>query len=66
MAYGQVARRRRADVYFCDHGGRKALRRNIGAPIYRRVADLLDACAVVSDEGQIITTGWRYKRLKTQ
>ena len=64
MAYGRVARRRGADVYFFDHAGRKALRRSIGAPVYRRIADLLDAYAVVSDEGQIITTGWRYKRIK--
>ena len=65
MAYGRVARRRGADVYFFDHAARKALRRSIGAPVYRRIADLLDAYAVISDEGQIITTGWRYKRLKT-
>ena len=64
MDYGRVKWRGGADVYYFDHATRKALRRTIGKPVYKRVTDLLDVYAVVSDEGTLITCGWRQGRLK--
>jgi hypothetical protein len=64
MDYGTVKRRHGADLYSFDHKSRKALRREIGNVAYNRIADLLNAYVVVSDEGAVITTGWRTKKLR--
>lgn len=63
--YGRVTRHMGADVYYFDKKSRKALKSDIGTLAYKRIADLLDAYAVVSDDGQIITAARRYKHLKS-
>lgn len=65
IEYGRPTRRRGANVYFFDKASRRRLQRDIGVLAYRRLADLLDAYAVVSDDGKVITTGWRHGHLKT-
>ena len=60
MEFGRVTRHKGADVYYLDHCGRKRLRRHIGRRIYNRLVEFLDAYAVVSDDGEVITVGWHY------
>ena len=62
--YGCVIRKEGADVYYLDKKGRRKLKRDIGSVPYRRMEDLLDAYAVIADDGTLVTIGWRYKRLK--
>lgn len=63
IAYGRSIRRHGADVYFFDKAARRTLERDIGALAYRRLADQLDAYVVLSDDGAVITTGWRTERV---
>jgi hypothetical protein len=65
IEYGRVTRRRGADVYSFDKDGRRRLRRDIGGLAYNRLEDFFDAYVVLSDDGNVITMGWRLKRLKT-
>jgi hypothetical protein len=64
MDYGTMKRGHGVDFYSFDHKSRKALRQEIGKVAYKRIADLLNAYAVVSDDGAVITTGWRTKKLR--
>ena len=64
MDYGRCSHRRGAEVYFFDKDTRKRLREKIGSVAYRRMEDLFDAYVVIADSGEVITTGWRYKRFK--
>ena len=57
--YGTETRHKGATTYFSDKTARKNLKRGIGALPYKRLSDLLDAYAVVSDEGTVITVGKR-------
>ena len=49
MAYGRVTRHKRADVYFFDRAGRKALRRDIVARS-RRGKPILDVWYLIIDK----------------
>jgi hypothetical protein len=51
---------------FCisTSAARKALAKDVGEEIVSRLSGLLDAYAVVSDGGSIITVGHRFKRVK--
>ncbi|HYH23377.1 MAG TPA: hypothetical protein VD995_32580 [Azospirillum sp.] len=62
--YGRVLRRGGADVYFFDRRSRRRLEREVGGVALRRLADLLDAYAVVADDGHVITVGRRYRPLR--
>ncbi len=64
IEYGRLTRQRGANVYFLDKDSRRRLRRDIGGLAYKRLADLFDAYAVVSDDGKVITTGRRQRRFK--
>ena len=64
IEYGRLTRKRGADVYIFDKESRRRLRCDIGSLAYKRLADLFDAYVVVSDDGKVITTGWRQRRLK--
>ncbi len=63
--YGQSTRRRGANVYFFDKLSRKKLQKDIGSLAYKRLEAMLNAYVVVSDCGNVITAGWRYKRIRT-
>ena len=60
LRYGVEQHDRRGAVrrYF-DKAARKALRRNIGRLMYRRLDHYWNAYLVESD-GQIVTVGWRH------
>jgi len=64
LSYGCVSRHNGADVYYFDKKSRKRIRSDIGSLPYRRMEDLLNAYAVVSNNGSIVTVGKRYKRLR--
>ena len=64
IGYGKVTRRHGADVYYLDKKTRRQLRREIGTIAYKRMEDLLDTFLVLSDNGTIITTGKRTKRIR--
>jgi len=64
IGYGNVARRKRADVYFLDKNSRKKLMNDVGKIAYNRMNDLLDSYLVLSDDGTVITIGKRYKKIK--
>jgi len=65
IEYGRVIRHKSADVYSFDHGSRRRLRGDIGSLAYKRLSDFFNAYVVLSDDGRVVTTGWRLKRLKT-
>ncbi len=49
-------------VYF-DHHSRQQLRRQVGMESYKRIEPYLDAFAVVADTGEVITVGYRTRRI---
>lgn len=63
VGYGRSVRRHGADVYFFDKTARRTLQSDIGALAYRRLVDQLNAYVVMSDEGKVITAGWRTRRV---
>jgi hypothetical protein len=64
LEYGRPVRHRGADVFAFDHRSRRALRREIGAPLYERVKNRLGAYVVVADDGTVLTVARRRTRLK--
>ena len=50
-------------LYYFDRRGRERLRRAAGSDAYRRLEPALDAYAVVSGDGELVTVGHRYKRI---
>lgn len=52
-----------AQLYYLDRRGRERVRRVAGSDAYRRMEHALDAYAVVSGDGELITVGHRYKRI---
>jgi len=64
LDYGRARRHNGADVYFFDRRSRRRLEREVGGVALRRLDDLLDAYAVVADDGHVVTVGRRYRRLK--
>ena len=62
--YGCNMRHDGASVYFLNREARNRLKRHIGARPYAQMENRLDAYVVVSDDGTIVTVGWRYKRFK--
>ena len=54
---------RGAQLYYLDRRARELVRRVAGTDAYRRMEHALDAYAVVSGDGQLVTMGHRYKRI---
>lgn len=52
------------EILYFDKRSRKALAKDVGEEIVSRLSGLLDAYAVVSGGGSIITVGHRFKRVK--
>jgi len=50
-------------IVFFDHGARERFRREHGGRAYRRFERKLDAYAVVTTDGVVLTVGRRTKRL---
>lgn len=53
-----------AEILYFDKSSRKALAKSVGEEVVSRLSGLLDAYAVVSGSGTIITVGHRFKRVK--
>lgn len=64
LRHGRRRYRHGASVCFMDKPSRYAARCELGDARFSRIADRLDAYAVVSDEGRVITVAKRTKRLK--
>lgn len=52
-----------ADRLCFDARSRRRIRRALGGDWMRRNERLLDAFAVIADDGAVITAGWRTRRL---
>lgn len=63
LAYGERRRHDGADVYYLTKAARSRLCGALGTH-YRRIEKALNSYVVVSDDGQVITAGRRYRRLK--
>lgn len=64
LDYGTRIRSRGADVVFLDKAAKKRIREAVGGERGMRLFDrYLSQYLVVNDEGRIITTGYRTKRL---
>ena len=63
LAYGERRRHDGADVYYLTKKARSRVAGALGAH-YRRIERALNSYVVVSDDGQVITAGHRYRRLK--
>jgi hypothetical protein len=59
--FGSETRSGGADLLFLDKAARKLLRRHLGRSF--RSFEYLDAYAVVSDQGRVVTVGHRSKRI---
>jgi hypothetical protein len=64
QAYGRDIRSRGADIYYFDKSTKKTLKRDLGSQVYSAFTEFLNIYVVISDEGAVITTGIRTKRLK--
>ncbi len=65
IKYGCLTRIMGADVYSLDKHSRKTMIKEIGEIAYKRLRDLLDIFVVVADDGHVITTGKRFKRIRS-
>lgn len=54
---------RGATVLFFNKTARRRLERGVGREPVRRMKQWLNAYAVVSDDGQVVTAGHRFKRI---
>ena len=61
--YGRVGHRG-GQVFYMDKEARKLARAELGRESYGRLADKLNAYAVMSNDGVIVTVGKRLRRLK--
>ncbi|WP_198368467.1 hypothetical protein [Roseomonas rosulenta] len=64
LDHGSDLRHDGAEVRFVDKAARRRIRRELGDRIHAAIEPYLDAYVVCSDDGRIITTGWRVQRLK--
>lgn len=64
LDYGASTRSRGAENFFFDKAARRRVAEDLGNFESRRVARLLNAYAVVSDDGTLITAAWRTRRLR--
>lgn len=64
LDHGRTIRSRGADVVFVDKVARKRITAVFGDRLSRVIEPYLDAYLVASDDGQIITAGWRISRIK--
>lgn len=62
MDHGRVVRRSGADLYFLDKSSRRALKKDLGAKVYSRIADQLDVYVVA--DTSVVTAAHRTKRIK--
>ena len=64
--FGTRVRAKGADIVFLDRAARKRIRREVGGDRGMRVLEnyLKNAYLVVADNGRIITTGWRTRRVR--
>jgi acid phosphatase class B len=63
LSYGERRRHRGADVYYLTKAARTRASGALGTH-YRRMEKALNSYIVVADDGQVITAGHRYRRLK--
>jgi len=65
LDYGSRTRPRGADLVYLDKAARKRIRREVGGKRGMRVFDRYwNGYLVVADNGQIVTTGFRTRRVK--
>jgi len=65
LAYGEEEYDQHgARVVYFSKRSRKSLEHDAGDAVVRRLADYMDAYAVVSGDGQLITCGHRTKRIQ--
>ena len=62
LDYGTTKRAKGADRFFFDRAARQRLQRDLSEQAVRKIARFLDAYALVSDDGAIITAAWRTGR----
>ena len=64
LEYGRCEHHQRgALLYYLDKRGRQRLEKIAGKETYRRLEHALDAYAIVSDNGELVTVGHRHKRI---
>lgn len=60
--FGSSARSRGADSLFFDRAARQRVAKALGDDALRRVDRLTNVHAVISDDGAVVTVGWRTRR----
>jgi hypothetical protein len=63
LSYGERRRHQGADVYYLTKAARTRAAGALGTR-YQRMEKALNSYIVVGDDGQVITAGHRYRRLK--
>jgi NAD kinase len=64
LEQGACTRHNGADVFYVDKETRRRLRRTLGDRIHAALESYLDAYVVLGDDGHVITTAWRTRRLR--
>lgn len=64
MEFGTITRSHGADRLFFDKKSRQRFKRQMGVEVVRRRERYMNAYAVVSDSGAVITAGYRTKRFQ--
>jgi len=64
LAFGSCRRIRGAESFYFDHAARRRAAASLDATTLRQSERYLDAYAVVSDHGALITVAWRTRRLR--
>ncbi len=60
--FGAHTKQNGSELVFFDQESRRRLQRYLGR-LYARVEEFLDAYAILSQDGDVITVGHRYKRM---
>lgn len=63
LDFGTRERSGSGEIVFFDKKGKKQLYQELGPQIVKSVSRFLDVYAVLGDDGCLVTTGYRYKRI---
>ena len=63
LDFGARERSGASEIVYFDKKSKKELSRELGPQIVKSIARFLDVYAVISDDGYLVTTGYRYKRI---
>lgn len=64
LKYGSSVRQDGAEIIIFDRAAKKRLAREMGRALVPRLGKMLDAYVVISNDGRVVTAGYRRRRIR--